>query len=98
MYLLLSRCVALLSALLIPGTVALESITSNKESLLWGPYRSNHYLGIRPRIPESLIMGLMWGKLGDEQRTSFRASSCVLLLPGGTCRLLTSSRKIEVFS
>jgi hypothetical protein len=37
-------------------------------SLLWGPYRPNLYLGIRPRVPESLLMGLMWGKLdgGDE--------------------------------
>lgn len=29
-------------------------------SLLWGPYRPNVYVGIRPRMPNSLIMGLMW--------------------------------------
>ena len=29
-------------------------------SLLWGPYRSNVFFGIRPRIPESLLIGLMW--------------------------------------
>lgn len=30
------------------------------DSLLWGPYNSGRYLGIRPRIPESLLSGLMW--------------------------------------
>lgn len=29
-------------------------------SLLWGPYRPNVYFGMRPRIPNSLISGLMW--------------------------------------
>ncbi|CAH0055870.1 unnamed protein product, partial [Clonostachys solani] len=26
----------------------------------WGPYRPNLYFGVRPQIPESLLMGLMW--------------------------------------
>lgn len=30
------------------------------DSLLWGPYRSGNYLGIRPRLPNSLMSGLMW--------------------------------------
>ncbi|CAI5759544.1 unnamed protein product [Candida verbasci] len=30
------------------------------DSLLWGPYRSALYFGIRPRIPRSLLSGLMW--------------------------------------
>lgn len=30
------------------------------DSLLWGPYRSGNYLGIRPRIPKSLMAGLLW--------------------------------------
>lgn len=29
-------------------------------SLLWGPYRSALYFGIRPRIDRSLLSGLMW--------------------------------------
>ncbi|RVX72722.1 hypothetical protein B0A52_04120 [Exophiala mesophila] len=29
-------------------------------SLQWGPYRPNVYFGIRPRTPDSLLMGLMW--------------------------------------
>ncbi|KAK0727287.1 glycoside hydrolase [Lasiosphaeria miniovina] len=35
----------------------------NNESLLWGPYRPNLYFGVRPRIPKSLMTGLMWGKV-----------------------------------
>lgn len=29
-------------------------------SLLWGTYRPNLYFGTRPRIPESVMTGLMW--------------------------------------
>ncbi|CAL0329723.1 unnamed protein product [Lupinus luteus] len=32
----------------------------HKESLYWGTYRPQVYLGIRARTPESLIGGLMW--------------------------------------
>lgn len=35
----------------------------NNQSLLWGPYRPNLYFGVRPRIPKSLMAGLMWGKV-----------------------------------
>jgi Glycosyl hydrolase family 63 N-terminal domain len=34
-------------------------------SLLWGPYRPNLYFGIRPRIPKSLLAGLMWAKVDN---------------------------------
>lgn len=30
------------------------------DSLFWGPYNSGRYLGIRPRVPESLLSGLIW--------------------------------------
>jgi mannosyl-oligosaccharide glucosidase len=30
------------------------------DSLLWGTYRPNLYFGTRPRIPESLLTGIMW--------------------------------------
>ncbi|KAL8849393.1 MAG: hypothetical protein Q9221_005631 [Calogaya cf. arnoldii] len=33
---------------------------ADNASLLWGPYRPNLYVGIRPRIPDSLVAGLMW--------------------------------------
>jgi mannosyl-oligosaccharide glucosidase len=46
---------------------------SNNQSLLWGPYRPNLYFGVRPRIPKSLMTGLMWGKI--ESYTDFQHSS-----------------------
>ncbi|CAK7566684.1 MAG: Processing alpha glucosidase I [Sporothrix epigloea] len=39
-----------------------ETARMNNESLLWGPYRPNVYFGVRPRIPQSLVAGLMWGR------------------------------------
>lgn len=45
----------------------------NNQSLLWGPYRPNLYFGVRPRIPKSLMTGLMWGKI--ETYTDFQHSS-----------------------
>ncbi|KAK4164913.1 putative mannosyl-oligosaccharide glucosidase [Cladorrhinum sp. PSN259] len=35
----------------------------SNQSLLWGPYRPNLYFGVRPRIPKSLMTGLLWGKV-----------------------------------
>ncbi|KAG7665090.1 CWH41 [[Candida] subhashii] len=35
------------------------------DSLLWGPYRSSLYFGIRPRLPRSLLSGLMWFSMDD---------------------------------
>jgi len=49
----------------------------NNQSLLWGPYRPNLYFGIRPRIPKSLMTGLMWGKIEtyvDYQNSTFLSS------------------------
>ncbi|CAK7244989.1 MAG: Processing alpha glucosidase I [Sporothrix thermara] len=39
-----------------------ETARMNNDSLLWGPYRPNVYFGVRPRIPQSLVAGLMWGR------------------------------------
>lgn len=62
-----------LVALVAPGIVAAsiedeailnnEVARQNNQSLLWGPYRPNLYFGVRPRIPKSLMTGLMWGKV-----------------------------------
>jgi mannosyl-oligosaccharide glucosidase len=50
--------------------VSVEGMTASRyedDSLLWGPYRPNLYFGLRPRIPDSLSFGLMWGNVnGDE--------------------------------
>jgi Glycosyl hydrolase family 63 N-terminal domain len=41
-----------------------NGIASNG-SLLWGPYRPNLYFGVRPRVPKSLLAGLMWAKVDN---------------------------------
>jgi mannosyl-oligosaccharide glucosidase len=56
---------ALLFTLLTPISAVDADVSTNNESLLWGPYRPNLYLGLRPRVPNSLVAGLMWGKLED---------------------------------
>jgi mannosyl-oligosaccharide glucosidase len=44
-----------------------EIARTSNESLLWGPYRPNVYFGVRPRIPKSLQVGLMWAKVDNYQ-------------------------------
>ncbi|KAF2117832.1 glycoside hydrolase [Lophiotrema nucula] len=56
---------SLLLTILAPPITHAQSLAENNASLLWGAYRPNLYLGIRPRVSESLLMGLMWGKLGE---------------------------------
>lgn len=38
---------------------------ASNDTLLWGPYRPNLYFGVRPRIPKSLLTGLMWANADD---------------------------------
>lgn len=38
---------------------------ASNDSLLWGPYRSNLYFGVRPRVPNSLLTGLAWARVED---------------------------------
>lgn len=38
---------------------------ASNESLLWGPYRPNLYFGLRPRLPQSILTGLLWGRVED---------------------------------
>lgn len=40
---------------------------ASNDSLLWGPYRPNLYFGVRPRIPKSLMTGLLWTRVEDYQ-------------------------------
>ncbi|GES73190.1 glycoside hydrolase family 63 protein [Rhizophagus clarus] len=44
-------------------------MAASNESLLWGTYRPNLYFGVRPRLPESLLTGLIW--FGIENISSF---------------------------
>ncbi|KZZ96525.1 glucosidase I [Moelleriella libera RCEF 2490] len=45
------------------SVLAAEIGRLNNQSLLWGPYKPNLYFGVRPRIPNSLWTGLMWGRI-----------------------------------
>ncbi|EFX01591.1 glycoside hydrolase, family 63 [Grosmannia clavigera kw1407] len=47
---------------------------ANNQSLLWGPYRPNLYFGVRPRIPKSLMAGLVWARVDSytEVQNTFR--------------------------
>jgi mannosyl-oligosaccharide glucosidase len=42
-----------------------EIARANNQTLMWGPYRPNLYFGVRPRLPKSLMSGLMWSKVED---------------------------------
>jgi mannosyl-oligosaccharide glucosidase len=42
-----------------------EIARASNQTLLWGPYRPNLYFGVRPRLPKSLMSGLMWSKVED---------------------------------
>ncbi|KAK7421351.1 Processing alpha glucosidase I [Neonectria punicea] len=46
----------------------------NNESLFWGPYKPNLYFGVRPRTPDALWTGLMWGRVDafDDIQRGFR--------------------------
>jgi mannosyl-oligosaccharide glucosidase len=51
-----------------PSEDALSEVAGrNNQSLLWGPYRPNLYFGVRPRLPHSLMTGLLWARVEDFQ-------------------------------
>jgi len=50
---------------------------ATNDSLLWGPYRPNLYFGVRPRIPKSLMGGLLWTRVEDYN--SVQNSTCEVL-------------------
>lgn len=53
------------------GLVVVLTIAEHTDALnatlLWGPYRLNLYLGLRPRIPNSLLLGLMWASIHEDE-------------------------------
>lgn len=76
----LSSCLSLISQLCIyilglsasgvlatgDASVLINEVSkANNQSLLWGPYKSNLYFGVHPRIPKSLVSGLMWAKVDN---------------------------------
>jgi mannosyl-oligosaccharide glucosidase len=56
---------------------------ASNESLLWGPYRPNLYFGVKPRIPKSLMGGLLWTRVEDYQ--SVQNSECAVALGRKSC-------------
>lgn len=66
--LLTAALVAASSATADETSILYKEIARNtNQSLLWGPYRSNLYFGVRPRIPKSLMGGLMWSRVDNFQ-------------------------------
>jgi mannosyl-oligosaccharide glucosidase len=58
----------------------LEIEKANNASLLWGPYRPNLYFGIRPRIPKSLMTGVLWARVEDYQSVQHSEKHSILTL------------------
>ena len=57
------------------GILYKEFARAQNQSLLWGPYRPNLYFGVRPRIPQSFMGGLMWAKVDEYQDVQQSVSS-----------------------
>jgi len=49
------------------ASVALAGASASNDTLLWGAYRPGLYFGLRPRLPESLMTGLVWFGTQDYQ-------------------------------
>ncbi|RYP63256.1 hypothetical protein DL769_007019 [Monosporascus sp. CRB-8-3] len=45
-----------------------EPRENNDTIFRWGPYRPNLYFGVRPQVPDTLLMGMMWGQ-GQDRST-----------------------------
>ncbi|KAI0933864.1 hypothetical protein AcV5_005895 [Taiwanofungus camphoratus] len=56
--------------------VVVSEPSNDSDSLLWGTYRPNLYFGLRPRIPHSLMTGLMWFGTQDYQSISRTRHGC----------------------
>ncbi|KIM49430.1 glycoside hydrolase family 63 protein [Hebeloma cylindrosporum] len=61
--------------LILPLASSVLSQTTN-DTLLWGAYRPNLYFGLRPRIPQSLMTGLMWFGTQDYQSIGKTRHAC----------------------
>jgi mannosyl-oligosaccharide glucosidase len=42
------------------GDASLAAAAAQNQSLHWGIYRPNLYFGTRPRLPDTVMTGLMW--------------------------------------
>lgn len=48
--------------------LAVEALSVPANETLWGAYRPNLYFGLRPRLPKSLMTGMLW--LGTQDYTA----------------------------
>lgn len=48
-------------------TSLVSALDTNVTSTDWSTYRPNLYFGLRPRLPESLLTGLLWFGIQDLQ-------------------------------
>jgi mannosyl-oligosaccharide glucosidase len=71
---------ALASQFVFVGAQVAEIEKASNDSLLWGPYRPNLYFGVRPRIPKSLMGGLMWTRVEDYTSVQNSKESSVSLV------------------
>lgn len=69
--------IVILSLFSVGSCEILANGTGYDKSLLWGPYRPNLYFGVRPRIPKSLLAGLMWAKVDQVATVQISESSPV---------------------
>ena len=84
---------ALLAQLSVVDAQVAEIEKASNDSLLWGPYRPNLYFGVRPRIPKSLMGGLLWTKVEDHSVQHSEYSFFFFFFPtrhGSACRSLPS--------
>lgn len=70
-----------LALLLLAGSASAEldfesHAHATNQSLLWGTYRPNLYFGLRPRLPNSLLTGLMWFGTHDYQSYTRTRHAC----------------------
>jgi mannosyl-oligosaccharide glucosidase len=49
---------------------AADALSIPANETLWGAYRPNLYFGLRPRLPKSLMTGLVWFGTQDYQAAS----------------------------
>lgn len=68
-WLVLLGVLSLLPGLAVSAEPVAESplVTAANSSLLWGTYRPGLYFGLKPRIPDSLLTGLVWFGVHDWQ-------------------------------
>lgn len=69
MTLMLIQCLTaslFLPSLLLPLVDAVRLDADTPKWQKWAPYRPGLYFGVRPNIPETLLMGLMWANGTDK--------------------------------